>query len=390
MGLMIAAGAGAGWWYAHTNPIVAIRETVSDTEIVYTDPVATPTSKTEKRAQSRVAVATAQALEQAATTTTPPQPFTFTVIADADSYKAPSGHNDELEPLLQKSASLKPTFGFFSGDLITYTNPKNLTVLKNLKSLIERHYTQYYIVYGNHDLECGAPCFQSWHDVFFKDDAKDVAEKLTTLPSPTPTATSPAAVAPQPQSADDQTIAALQIPTTEIASGIAKPVAPPIDAPPKPYHSFDHEQTHFILLSAGYPTKYGIDDVQMAWLANDLAATTARNIIVFSHVPPVSFFKESAKKCRDMTCDEPRQQKLVALFEKYGVDLVISGHEHVFDHKIVNGVDYVIAGNTGNDKRYKNTTWKDSFLFVTVEERRIIVTSLFADGTENRTFDIAT
>lgn len=91
-----------------------------------------------------------------------------------------------------------------------------------------------------------------------------------------------------------------------------------------------------------------------------------------------------------MTCDEPRRQKLIALFEKHGVDLVISGHEHAFDHQIVNGIHYVLAGNTGNSKRYKNTTWKDSFLVVTVEERRIIVQSLFADGTENRTIDIPT
>ncbi len=382
-GLSIAASVGASFWYTQNNPVTTIRETVSDAEVAHTDPVATPTPKIEKREIARAAETTVVAQQQSSDTS-PPQPFTFTVIADAENYKSPSGHNDELEALLQKGASLKPHLGFFSGDLIVYTDPKNRTILTNLKDLLDRYYTRYHIVYGRHDLECGAPCFHAWHDVFFKTPD---AEKPTNIAPPQQ---SPPRQSSQPQTPDDQAIAALQIPTTEVAGAIAEPITPPIAAPPKPYHSFDYEQTHFILLSSDYPVKHGIDDAQMAWLEHDLANTPARNIIVFSHIPPVNFFKKSAKECHDMTCDEPRRQKLVALFEKYGVDLVISGHEHVFDHKVVHGIDYVLAGNTGNGKRYKNTTWKDSFLFVTVEEKRIILQSLFADGTENRTIEIAT
>ena len=388
MGLLIAGGVSASMWYTQKNPITTIRETVSDTELAQTDPIAVPTPKTEKRKLEQDAVVAATVAEQPAPPT-PPAPFTFTVIADAENYSTPSGHNDVLESMLAKSASYTPAIGFFSGDVLAFTDATNTTMLTNLKTLIERYFTRYYIVYGKHDLECGTRCFDAWQKVFFTEDAdkkKDTSDAPAVPQSPAihsqPT--------PQPDTTTDQAIAALQIPTTEIPGAVVRPVAPPIAEPPKPYHSFDHEQTHFILLSSDYPMKHGIDDAQMAWLAQDLAATTARNIIVFSHVPPINFFKKSAKECHDMTCDEPRRQKLIALFEKHGVDLVISGHEHAFDHQIVNGIHYVLAGNTGNSKRYKNTTWKDSFLVVTVEERRIIVQSLFADGTENRTIDIPT
>ena len=146
------------------------------------------------------------------------------------------------------------------------------------------------------------------------------------------------------------------------------------------YHSFDYENTHFILLSTDYPEKHSIDDAQLAWLNTDLNETDKSNIIVISHVPPVNFFKESAKKCHDMSCSEIQRDKLINILKKHQVDLVLSGHEHVFDHKIVDGIDFVIAGNSGNGKRYKDSTWEDSFSQVTVSDKHITLKAIGSNG----------
>lgn len=376
-------GIGTSLWYTSVNPVQLVQETVSREELARTDTTARPTDKALERARTeQPVVTTSDATARTDDASPPPRTFAFTVIADAENYATPTGHNDVLPEILAQSAARKPAFGVFSGDIVTFADPSNTAVLTNLKTLIEKHYAHYYIAYGLHDLECGAQCFAAWQKVFFSAHNAPATTPHPRTSSPTP---------PIPSDSEaDKELEALRIPLTDMPHAPVQPVAPPVAAPPRPYHTFDYEQTHFILLSSDYPLKHGVDDAQLAWLENDLKAARARNIIVFSHVPPVTFFQKSAKNCHDMSCDEPRRKKLVGLFERYGVDLVISGHEHAFDHKIVNGIHYVLAGNSGNGKRYKNSMWKDSFLFVTVEEKRITVQSYLTDGTEYRAIAINT
>jgi hypothetical protein len=40
-------------------------------------------------------------------------------------------------------------------------------------------------------------------------------------------------------------------------------------------------------------------------------------------------------------------ERLVPLFEEAGVRLVLSGHEHNFQHAVVNGINYVVCGASG-------------------------------------------
>ena len=40
-------------------------------------------------------------------------------------------------------------------------------------------------------------------------------------------------------------------------------------------------------------------------------------------------------------------ERLVPLFEQAGVRLVLSGHEHNFQHAVVNGIHYVVSGASG-------------------------------------------
>lgn len=253
-------------------------------------------------------------------------PFSFVVLADSDNYNTPSGHNDVLEKMLATSAKLSPDFALFTGDLITMTDvsTKKLTALKKL---IDSYYQKYYIAFGKHDVECGEPCVLAWQKIFFHQQS-------------------------------------LQ------------------QSPQNLYHSFDHENVHFVLLSSDYPLKHGVDDAQLIWLEEDLAHTEKDHIIVISHVPPVNFYEESTEECHDMTCDETRRARLQNIFSTYDVDMVISGHEHTFAHKIVADTDYVIAGNVGNGKRHDESLWQNSFLLITVNAAHITLTLYDENGAQ--------
>ncbi|MDQ3384984.1 MAG: metallophosphoesterase [Actinomycetota bacterium] len=75
---------------------------------------------------------------------------------------------------------------------------------------------------------------------------------------------------------------------------------------------------------------------------------------------------------------------VVPLFRQAGVRLVLSGHEHNFQHGRVDGVDYVISGAAGKLQEDPPTRWADGgtigwaaephCLLVSVEEDRITVT----------------
>lgn len=87
---------------------------------------------------------------------------------------------------------------------------------------------------------------------------------------------------------------------------------------------------------------------QKAWLEKTLAAADPRKpLIVISH----SYFYASGYK--DPTTGVPWYDHyqnipaLVPLFEKYGVDLVISGHNHYQELLSHNGVNYAIVGSMG-------------------------------------------
>ncbi|MBD3300148.1 MAG: hypothetical protein GF347_02240 [Candidatus Moranbacteria bacterium] len=256
------------------------------------------------------------------------KPFSFVAIGDAESYNAPTGFNSELISILENSRKLKPDFVIFTGDVIT-AHKNAESKIKNLKSLIEKYYQEYYICLDKHDIECGVPCIDLWSEIFWNKQYKP----------------------------------------TE---------------PRKLYMSFDYQNTHFVILSTGYPKLYSVDQKQLQWLESDLKKNNKENIIVIQHVPPVTFFKESKKECHDMSCSEPERSVLVSIFERYNVDLVISGHENSFEYQAVNGVHYILSGNTGNSPKYDDQSEGDVFSFVKVDENSITVFAVEVENNKNK------
>ena len=110
-----------------------------------------------------------------------------------------------------------------------------------------------------------------------------------------------------------------------------------IDLPPQDtrhgiYYSFDMGPAHFTMLSSGDSMEtdgHGLLPEQLEWATADLAATDKKWKIVAIHNPLYSPGKYGS---RDPVFGVAKALKpqLNELFVKYGVDLVLCGHDHVY------------------------------------------------------------
>jgi 3',5'-cyclic AMP phosphodiesterase CpdA len=121
------------------------------------------------------------------------------------------------------------------------------------------------------------------------------------------------------------------------------------------YYSIDLSNTHIIALDTNLPldrASDGIDDDMLDWLVEDLTNIPSNKpIIVFFHHPPFNAGRHGD--------DERVKSKLVPIFDKYGVDLVLSGHDHNYQRTcpikfttngmscLDDGLTYIITGGGG-------------------------------------------
>lgn len=83
-----------------------------------------------------------------------------------------------------------------------------------------------------------------------------------------------------------------------------------------------------------------ITAAQTAWLRRRLQRSTARWKVVLFHHPPFT--------CGGHSGDEEIAARWVPLFRRYGVDLVLSGHDHNYQRFAPrSGVTYVVHGGGG-------------------------------------------
>lgn len=101
------------------------------------------------------------------------------------------------------------------------------------------------------------------------------------------------------------------------------------------YYSFDYNGAHFAIVNTNDNAKdadnekgAAISDTQLAWLEDDLA-TARKNgtnwLIVAYHKP---LYSSSYHSLQDADVQAVRE-RLISLLDKYDVDLVLNGHDHV-------------------------------------------------------------
>ncbi len=104
----------------------------------------------------------------------------------------------------------------------------------------------------------------------------------------------------------------------------------------KEYYRFKKGNVAFYALNSNY-----MDQKQVAWLESELAKDTSEWKVCFFHHAPYSSAKKhgSNKQLREVV--EP-------IFVKYGVDVVLTGHDHVYERiKPQKGIYYFVTGAGG-------------------------------------------
>lgn len=121
------------------------------------------------------------------------------------------------------------------------------------------------------------------------------------------------------------------------------------------------------------------DPDQLAWLEATLVSATSEWVIVTMHHPAYSAGYHGST--------EEIQQTWVPLFARYGVDLVLAGHDHDYQRStLIEGVTYIVSGagaKTRPTARADFTAYAASvrhYLDVTIWEDRLGVTAYSAAG----------
>ena len=102
------------------------------------------------------------------------------------------------------------------------------------------------------------------------------------------------------------------------------------------------------------------DPEQPAWLERELLSRNQRFKIVVMHHPPVSMAKHYTDWNKPLYGKNLRQKRkaLLAIFQLQGVQLVLAGHDHLYEHDVVrlpdhdgSSVHVVISGGAGSPLR---------------------------------------
>jgi len=106
------------------------------------------------------------------------------------------------------------------------------------------------------------------------------------------------------------------------------------------WYAFDYGNARLVCLQVDGTAHFTPQSEQYAWLEETLAANTQRWLFVAFHVPPYT----SAAGGR---LEGVVRETLTPLFERYGVDVVLNGHQHNYERNEVNDVTYVVTAGGG-------------------------------------------
>jgi len=110
---------------------------------------------------------------------------------------------------------------------------------------------------------------------------------------------------------------------------------------PERYYAFTYGNTRVLVLDSNMYS-FALTD-QTSWLERQLQAARQdariRHIFVVMHHPPFSISLHGGH--RDL------RERWTPLYEKYGVDAVFSGHDHVYSRAEKRGVRYFVTGGGG-------------------------------------------
>jgi len=154
------------------------------------------------------------------------------------------------------------------------------------------------------------------------------------------------------------------------------------------YYSFDYGQAHFTAVNTFENCKP--DSKQYVWLEKDLqlAVQSSLFVFVYFHIPPYSSGTHGQQTA------SLKLRALQPLFEKYKVDVVFNGHDHAYEHCLVNGVHYIVTGGGSQTRNVGKTKWTVysektlECLLVSVAAQTARIVGVRPDGTKFDCFTI--
>lgn len=119
-----------------------------------------------------------------------------------------------------------------------------------------------------------------------------------------------------------------------------------------PSYGFGYGNTFFL----GFDTVIADDTAQYSWVKSELAALDRRrypNIVVFVHQPPISSGPHGGRRVESATAT--LRSFFMPLFRQHHVRLVLSGHDHLYEHWVerytdssgTHRLDEIVTGGGG-------------------------------------------
>ncbi len=146
------------------------------------------------------------------------------------------------------------------------------------------------------------------------------------------------------------------------------------------YYTFRRDLVQFFALDTNHNADW---KTQLAWLEQELSRSDAPWKVVFGHHPIYSSGIYGS--------NQAFIKSLTPLFQKYGVQLYINGHEHNYERtRSINGTTYLICGGGAGVRPVERSEWTEhsasklSFAAFNVYSDRIEVSGI---DTKNRVFD---
>lgn len=106
------------------------------------------------------------------------------------------------------------------------------------------------------------------------------------------------------------------------------------------YYSFDYGQVHFVILDS-QASRWNDNQAMVKWLRKDLAANQQPWLISVFHHPPYSKGSHDSDRYRDSRGRMfDMRENILPVLEAHGVDLVLSGHSHMYERSYLMDCHY--------------------------------------------------
>ena len=111
------------------------------------------------------------------------------------------------------------------------------------------------------------------------------------------------------------------------------------------YYSYDYGNTHFIALNSELHAYifFDLPNVYKTWLENDIKASDKKFKVAYWHQPPYSKGSHDSDDGFELFMKGMRE-RFLPILEKYGIDLVLCGHSHVYERSYLINKHYGVSG----------------------------------------------